>query len=59
MSRDLPLDGRSVVLSREEVARLIAAAHNLKHQTSLPVAYGAAVTEGVLSAKKARRTELL
>jgi site-specific recombinase XerD len=30
-----------VVLSREEVARLIAAAHNLKHQTALALAYGA------------------
>jgi integrase/recombinase XerD len=30
-----------VVLSREEVARLIAAAPNLKHQTALSVAYGA------------------
>ncbi|UUZ74925.1 site-specific integrase [Polaromonas sp. P1(28)-13] len=29
-----------VVLSREEVARLIAAAANLKHQTALSVAYG-------------------
>jgi integrase/recombinase XerD len=29
-----------VVLSREEVARLIAAAPNLKHQTALSVAYG-------------------
>jgi integrase/recombinase XerD len=30
-----------LVLSPEEVARLIAAAHNLKHQTALSVAYGA------------------
>ena len=30
-----------VVLSREEIARLIAAAGNLKHQTALSVAYGA------------------
>ena len=30
-----------VILSREEVARLIAAARNLKHQTALSVAYGA------------------
>jgi integrase/recombinase XerD len=29
-----------VVLSRDEVARLIAAARNLKHQTALSVAYG-------------------
>ena len=30
-----------VILSREEVARLLAAAGNLKHQTALSVAYGA------------------
>src|SRR6266536_916663 len=30
-----------VVLSRDEVARLIAATRNLKHQTALSVAYGA------------------
>ncbi len=30
-----------VILSREEVARLITAARNLKHQTALSVAYGA------------------
>jgi len=30
-----------VVLSREEVSRLIAATGNLKHQTALSVAYGA------------------
>ena len=30
-----------VVLSREEVARLLAAVDNLKHQTALSVAYGA------------------
>ena len=30
-----------VILSKEEVARLIAAASNLKHQTALSVAYGA------------------
>ena len=29
-----------VVLSREEVARLIAAASNLKYQTALSIAYG-------------------
>jgi integrase/recombinase XerD len=29
-----------VILSREEVARLLAAASNLKHQTALSVAYG-------------------
>jgi integrase/recombinase XerD len=36
MPRTLP-----VVLSREEVARLIAAAGHLKHQTALSIAYGA------------------
>ena len=30
-----------VVLSREEVARLLAAVDNVKHQTALSVAYGA------------------
>jgi integrase/recombinase XerD len=30
-----------VVLSREEVARLIEAAKTLKHRTALSVAYGA------------------
>jgi integrase len=30
-----------VIMSREEVARLLAAAANLKHQTALAVAYGA------------------
>jgi site-specific recombinase XerD len=35
MPRKLP-----VILSREEVARLIAAAGNLKHQTALALAYG-------------------
>jgi integrase/recombinase XerD len=30
-----------VVLSRDEVARLLAAAHNLKHQTALSVTYAA------------------
>src|SRR6266571_6248374 len=30
-----------VVLSRDEVSRLIAATRNLKHQTALSVAYGA------------------
>ncbi len=33
-----------VVLSREEAARLLAAARNLKHQTALSVAYGAIAT---------------
>ena len=36
VSQTLPM-----VLSREEVARLIAAVTNLKHQTALSVAYGA------------------
>ena len=36
VSRTLP-----VVLSREEAARLIAAAPNLKHQAAMSVAYGA------------------
>jgi integrase/recombinase XerD len=34
-----------VVLSRDEVARLIAAAHNLKHQAALSVAYGAGLLD--------------
>jgi site-specific recombinase XerD len=36
MSRTLP-----IILSREEVSRLLDAAKNLKHQTALSVAYGA------------------
>src|SRR5258708_6178927 len=36
MSRTLP-----IILSREEVSRLLGAAKNLKHQTALSVAYGA------------------
>src|ERR1700723_1947716 len=36
MSRTLP-----IILSREEVSRLLDAAKNLKHQTALGVAYGA------------------
>ena len=35
-----------VVLSREEVARLIAAAANLKHQTALSLAYGTGLRVG-------------
>ncbi len=31
----------AVVLSRDEAARLLAAAHKLKHQTALSVAYAA------------------
>jgi site-specific recombinase XerD len=41
-----------VVLSREEVARLIAAARNLKHQTALSVAYGAGLRAGEVIALK-------
>ena len=41
-----------VVLSREEVARLIAAAPNLKHQTALSVAYGAGLRASEVSALK-------
>ena len=41
-----------VVLSREEVARLIAAAGNLKYQTALSVAYGAGLRAGEVVALK-------
>lgn len=41
-----------VVLSREEVARLLAAAGNLKHQTALSVAYGAGLRAGEVIALK-------
>ena len=41
-----------VVLSREEVARLIAAASNLKHQTALSVAYGAGLRASEVIALK-------
>ena len=41
-----------VVLSREEVARLIAAAGNLKYQTALSVAYGAGLRSGEVLALK-------
>ena len=41
-----------VVLSREEVARLIAAAGNLKHQTALSVAYGTGLRAGEVIALK-------
>ena len=47
MPRTLP-----VVLSREEVARLIAAARNLKHQTALSVAYGAGLRASEVIALK-------
>lgn len=41
-----------VVLSREEVARLLAAAENLKHQTALSVAYGAGLRASEVVALK-------
>ncbi|MHB9086571.1 MAG: tyrosine-type recombinase/integrase, partial [Thiobacillus sp.] len=41
-----------VVLSREEVACLIAAAGNLKHQTALSVAYGAGLRASEVVALK-------
>ena len=44
-----------VVLSPEEVARLIAAASNLKHQTALAVAYGAGLRVSEVVALKVGR----
>ena len=41
-----------VILSREEVARLVAAAGNLKHQTALSVAYGAGLRASEVVALK-------
>src|SRR6476660_10301868 len=41
-----------VVLSRDEVARLIGAAGNLKHQTALSVAYGAGLRASEVVALK-------
>ncbi len=41
-----------VVLSRGEVARLIAAARNLKHQTALSVAYGTGLRASEVAALK-------
>ena len=41
-----------VVLSREEVASLIAATRNLKHQTALSVAYGAGLRASEVAALK-------
>ncbi len=41
-----------VILSREEVTRLIAAAGNLKHQTALSVAYGAGLRASEVVALK-------
>jgi site-specific recombinase XerD len=47
VARTLP-----VVLSREEVARLIAATSNLKHRTALAVAYGAGLRASEVIALK-------
>jgi integrase/recombinase XerD len=41
-----------IILSREEVGRLIAAAGNLKHQTALAVAYGAGLRASEVTALK-------
>jgi integrase/recombinase XerD len=41
-----------VILGREEVARLIAAAGNLKHQTALSVAYGTGLRASEVAALK-------
>ena len=41
-----------VILSREEVARLLAAVDNLKHQTALSVAYGAGLRASEVVALK-------
>ena len=41
-----------VVLSREEVAQLISATRNLKHQTALSVAYGAGLRASEVAALK-------
>jgi len=41
-----------VILSREEVGRLITAAWNLKHQTALAVAYGAGLRASEVTALK-------
>ena len=41
-----------VVLSREEVVRLISACRNLKHQTALSVAYGAGLRASEVAALK-------
>jgi site-specific recombinase XerD len=41
-----------VVLSREEMQRLIAAADNLKHQTALSIAYGAGLRASEVSGLK-------
>ena len=44
-----------VVLSRDEVARLIAATRNLKHQTALSVAYGAGLRASEVVGAEGRR----
>ena len=44
-----------VVLSRDEVARLIAATRNLKHQTALSVAYGAGLRASEVIGAEGRR----
>jgi integrase/recombinase XerD len=41
-----------IVLSREEVKRLIAASDNLKHQTALSIAYGAGLRASEVSGLK-------
>ena len=41
-----------IILSREEVGRLIAASGNLKHQTALAVAYGAGLRASEVTALK-------
>jgi integrase len=50
--RTLPM-----VLSREEVARLIATAGNLKHRTGLSVAYGAGLRASEVVALKRRHRQ--
>jgi site-specific recombinase XerD len=47
MSRTLP-----IILSREEVSRLLDAAKNLKHKTALSVAYGAGLRVSEVTALK-------
>jgi integrase/recombinase XerD len=41
-----------VILSRDEIARLIAAASNLKHQMALAVAYGTGLRASEVVASK-------
>jgi integrase len=47
VSRTLP-----IILSREEVSRLLEAAKNLKHRTALSVAYGAGLRVSEVTALK-------